>query len=337
MRARDYVVDGTWRTLLRYLGIAPSAVLKRAGLPVDLLEQGSPRVTPAAYYKFWNAVEAEADDVLFPINLARSASSESFTPLMFAALCSPNLCVAAERGGRYKALVTPMRVDVSEGRNFVVIDFSWDHEPPEPPQSLVLKEMVACVNLARIATREPVCPVKLTSTALPSPLEPYEEFFGAPFRRGSRHQISFTRTDAVQPFLTSNEEMWNAFQPSLRLRFGEPEAPLTASGRVRSTLFEALPTGVVSLEEVSRRLAISARTLQRQIEAEGSSFQAILQETREALARHYLESTVLTAAEIALLLGYDDPNSFSRAFKSWTGTTPGTIRLGRQSSTANGA
>jgi AraC-like DNA-binding protein len=95
---------------------------------------------------------------------------------------------------------------------------------------------------------------------------------------------------------------------------------------VRAALLEALPSGLVTLEEIGRRLAVSKRTLQRRIEAEGTSFQRILSETREAVARHYLEATTLPAAEIALLLGYDEPNSFSRAFKTWTGTTPDTVR-----------
>ncbi|XXT51298.1 AraC family transcriptional regulator [Sorangium sp. So ce542] len=59
---------------------------------------------------------------------------------------------------------------------------------------------------------------------------------------------------------------------------------------------------------------------------EGTSFQQILKETREALARHYLEKTSLPVAEISFLLGFSEPNSFYRAFRSWTGTTPDQAR-----------
>jgi len=75
-----------------------------------------------------------------------------------------------------------------------------------------------------------------------------------------------------------------------------------------------------------RSRARSARTLQRQLSQEGTSFQAILAGTRESLARHYLTSGELRTSEIAFLLGYDDTNSFYRAFRSWTGTTPDAIR-----------
>ena len=74
--------------------------------------------------------------------------------------------------------------------------------------------------------------------------------------------------------------------------------------------------------EVARKLGTSTRTLQRRLKQEGKGFQEILARTREELARHYLKSSNLSGSEISFLLGYDDPNSFFRAFQSWTGTTP---------------
>lgn len=67
------------------------------------------------------------------------------------------------------------------------------------------------------------------------------------------------------------------------------------------------------MEAVSKKLGTSTRTLQRRLSDEDETFQAILNRTREALARHYLKRPDLTASEIAFLLGYDDPSSFSRA------------------------
>jgi AraC-like DNA-binding protein len=73
---------------------------------------------------------------------------------------------------------------------------------------------------------------------------------------------------------------------------------------------------------VSSRLAVSTRTLQRRLNAENTSFQLLLNRTREQLARHYLKGSTMSGAEISFLLGFEDPNSFFRAFHSWTGETP---------------
>jgi AraC-like DNA-binding protein len=78
--------------------------------------------------------------------------------------------------------------------------------------------------------------------------------------------------------------------------------------------------------EVAAELAVSSRTLHRQLKTEGTGFQEILNSTREQLARHYLADPALSAADIAFLLGYEETSSFYRAFQSWTGETPDETR-----------
>ena len=75
---------------------------------------------------------------------------------------------------------------------------------------------------------------------------------------------------------------------------------------------------------------MSGRTLQRRLADEGVSFRTIIQATREKLARHYLTSTQLSYGEVAFLLGFDEPSSFFRAFRDWTGNTPESVRLAAQ-------
>jgi len=87
-----------------------------------------------------------------------------------------------------------------------------------------------------------------------------------------------------------------------------------------------LPSGQSTIEEAASRLAMSKRTLQRQLNQESSSYKEVLNLTRQALAEHYLASSVISPPEISFLLGYQDSNSFLRAFKGWTGTTPGEYR-----------
>jgi AraC-like DNA-binding protein len=80
------------------------------------------------------------------------------------------------------------------------------------------------------------------------------------------------------------------------------------------------------MEGVAHDLAMSTRTLQRRLKAEETTFQTILDSTRELLARHYLSESELSTNEISFLLGYEDPRSFYRAFRSWTGQTPQLVR-----------
>jgi AraC-like DNA-binding protein len=116
--------------------------------------------------------------------------------------------------------------------------------------------------------------------------------------------------------------MWKSFEPHLQKRLSELDESATTTERVRAVLLELLPSGSASIDAVSRRLGTSTRTLQRHLSQEQKSFQAVLNGTREDLARHYLKSSDMTGAEISFLLGFEDPNSFFRAFHVWTGETP---------------
>ena len=76
-------------------------------------------------------------------------------------------------------------------------------------------------------------------------------------------------------------------------------------------------------ESVAKRLYRSRSTLQRQLGAEGTSFRQILESTRRSLAENYLRSNDYTQAEVAFMLGFTDQSNFARAFKRWTGMSPG--------------
>ena len=98
-------------------------------------------------------------------------------------------------------------------------------------------------------------------------------------------------------------------------------------------LIEMLPSGQNSMAQVASRLALSPRTLQRQLQNESSSFKAVLNQTRSKLAQHYLLQTHLPLDEISFLLGFQDGNSFNRAFAVWMATTPGEYRRSQRATT----
>jgi AraC-like DNA-binding protein len=102
-------------------------------------------------------------------------------------------------------------------------------------------------------------------------------------------------------------------------------ASLTATGR--STLVDrvrraATPIlGTASLASIAQALAISARTLRRQLEAEGTSLRTLVDELRRERADQLLASGT-PAKEVAFELGFSEPSAFSRAYKRWTGRPP---------------
>lgn len=97
-------------------------------------------------------------------------------------------------------------------------------------------------------------------------------------------------------------------------------------------MLEMPPAGLGSIEQVAQRLALSKRSLQRHLGDEAVSFQEVLNQVRRELAQHYLVNSTISPGEISWLLGFQETNSFVRAFRSWTGQTPGAYRMGQQRS-----
>ena len=77
-----------------------------------------------------------------------------------------------------------------------------------------------------------------------------------------------------------------------------------------------------SVSKVARGLAVSPRTLQRRLGELGSSYQHVLDDVRHRSALALLQAQELQVSEIAFLLGFEELNSFTRAFRIWEGTSP---------------
>ena len=77
---------------------------------------------------------------------------------------------------------------------------------------------------------------------------------------------------------------------------------------------------------MGRLLGMSARALQRGLRVEGTTFAAVLTQLRHEMARSLLGDGQLAVAEVAFLLGYEDPSGFQRAFRRWAGRSPRAFR-----------
>ena len=147
------------------------------------------------------------------------------------------------------------------------------------------------------------------------------DFIGKPVTIDSKNRLFFSREDALVPFISRNESMWEFFEPELKRRLSMMETDDSYAARVRSALMELLPSSECTVDDVARKLGYSRRSLQRRLQEEDTSFQKQLNHTRELLAKSYLANTDMTAEDIAFPLGYQEIGSFLRAFTAWTGRT----------------
>ena len=129
--------------------------------------------------------------------------------------------------------------------------------------------------------------------------------------------------DLKKPFLTANNIMVEYLEPQLKQKLAEKESETleTFTARVQKKLFQLIPSGQFSLENVAEEFGISARTVQRNLAVENIKFNQVVKNVQKIMTLNYLESKELSIDEIAYLVGYTEPSSFYRVFKGWTGKT----------------
>lgn len=322
-----YAVADTLDQLCRMLELDRQKVLDLGGVSADRLQTSGGRVTEEEFFALWDALMEVAGIAELPVELARSFAHGPFTPSLLAFSCSKDVRSGLERLAVFKPLMGPLRYvlrDTADGLELTLLPM---RRLENMPMSLAIFELVFIIECCRVCTTRPIAPVLFGVPEAHPALPAASAYFGLAPRQQQRPGLLLARADAERELISENPKIWDTFGPGLRRQLTAFQPDITATTRVRNLLVELLPGGEpVSIEHVSTALKTSRRSLQRQLQAEGTGFQTLLQETRASLAEHYLADGSINLNEIAYLLGYGDPNSFFRSFRQWTGMTPGEAR-----------
>jgi len=165
--------------------------------------------------------------------------------------------------------------------------------------------------------------------AAPRDIKPYFEYFGCQLNFDQEdNQLLVPLSLADETLAGANPELALLNDQVVRRRLARVDREDTVA-RVQAALIDLLPLGNISDDAVADALHVSVRTLHRKLAEEDNNFRTLLVEMRRDLAESYILDNSLTLTEISLLLGFSEPSSFSRAFKSWTGTAPSEVRQAR--------
>lgn len=175
-------------------------------------------------------------------------------------------------------------------------------------------------------TALPLTRVHFRHTA-PADVAPYAAFFAAPVHFGqAENALFFPAATLAQPLSQADATLHLAMreqaQATLKRVFGEAEI----RHQLRRVLTSLLPKCEATLEAAAKALAMTPRTLQRRLKDEQLGFQEVLHDVRRELAQVYLRDPSLSLLDIALLLGYAEQSSFTRAFRDWFGMPPSEFR-----------
>jgi AraC-like DNA-binding protein len=321
--SKHFRVPSRLSAKLQELGIPVSAVLQHAGLPPGLLDQPRILVTTEELFALWRGIGHVSPDPAVGLELGTEAKPEHFDPIALAALSTSSFGEAMRQVARYKQLSCPEEIVHEIDDAEWSIQFRWllaNNAEPEVLTDLCFAWVLA---IARHGTGTRMSPVRLEFARPRAYARPLERHFGCSIVFGAvRNAIVFRASDAELPFVTRNAELLAMLAPQLDEELKQHKGQETFPERVRATIQKKLAGRRPRMQDIARELHISSRTLQRRLQDAGYSFQQVLEEARHQLARHYLTNSMLELTETAYLLGYEDSNSFVRAFRLWEGVPP---------------
>ena len=315
-----------FRPALEEAGLSPAEVLAAARLPSHLLDAPGAWVSTPDYFALWQAVRAVSADPDIGITLARSVKPELTEPLFLAIMNAADGAEAIDLMSKFKRLLEPQSIVVHrDARGQVSVAYRFP-ERALPPQVLVDAELACLVQICRRGTRcEELNPLEIhfRRPALDAG-SVHAAFFRCRIRLDAPdNALVFDGADLTRPFLTFNPPMLQALLPYLNASTPRTES---AASRVRSVIAERLRGQRPTLETIGKELAMSARSVQRLLKENGTSFRRLLDEVRNEHARGYLRATSFSDGEVSFLLGFEDQTSFYRAFRSWNGISPSEFR-----------
>jgi AraC-like DNA-binding protein len=308
---------------LKELGVQPSDVLQSAGLPAGFFEQTKIQATTEELFALWRAIGECSQDPAIGLKLGTENSMERYDAIHIAAVCSRNFGEALRQIARYKQLTCPEEILIEQKPEEWGVQFRWLLATEPEPDVLVDLCFAWMLSVARRGTGSHLSPIRIELVQPRPKAHLLEHHFGCPvFFGADRNALIFSAADVERPFSTHNAELLSMLGPQLDEELNRNRVEQTFPEQVRAVIQRRLAGQRPKIQDVARELHISSRTLQRRLQENGYSFQQVLEESRRELARHYLTYSPLELTETAYLLGYEDANSFVRAFRGWEGVPP---------------
>jgi len=304
---------------LKDYGIDPQPLFKQAGLDPQKMQESRERYSAFALQKVWRAAANITQDPAFGLKVAQHWHPTTFCALGYAWLASKNLKDAMERAVRYSRAVTDMvnlSLDNAGGAYKLSLEYVQLDAKPVP------ESVDAAIGSLVVMTRQAYCdeinPVLvLLPREKPDNAQYFYEFFHSPIEYEAQEcSLLFSEDEIEKPLPTANTELAHMTDKVIEDYLRTLDQNVFAM-QVKSKLLDQLPTGMATETSIANALQVSPGDLKKRLDAEGTSFKDLLDETRSELAHKYLQQAKMSMEEIAFLLGFAEVAQLTAALQKW--------------------
>ena len=328
------VAVGLARAFLDYAvtrGADAAKLANDAGVNIEELQDHDKRVPFTRYIALLRAAKAMCNDPAIAMRFAEDVDTSEFSVVGLLANASETMLDALRQMNRFGQLVTEVELGVTdrwvlEQRNGLHWCIDTRRNPNDHPEITENTFTRMICGPRRFLPKPHVLEVHVTHPA-PAHRAEYDRIWRVPVTFSAGHNALrldpdiYTWRVQLQP-----RYVFGVLSAHAEQLLRDFEQSKTSRGKVERLVMPILHTGEVGMEAIAAKMGMSRQTLWRELKAEGVTFEQVLDELRHKLALHYLAGKKVSVNETAYLVGFSDPAAFSRAFKRWTGTTPGRLQ-----------
>ena len=306
------------------------ALCRTVGIDADRSVEPKQMIRDTTFFGFLEHIAREYEDGRsVAIRVGASMRCDDYGAFGLAFKSAIDLWGSFQRVERYGKVVTSIANYVVErGDASSLMALSPDDETRLGLRMTKELALAAATALSREVSKQPFSPVAvLLSHEEPDDLSAQEAHFRCPVHYGADRD----GLEISDELLRAGNRLGDArisefFDAHLEQELVDYSGDERLDERVRNQVAQSLSEGVPKISEISARMGMSSRTLQRRLSAQGHVYQDLVDAARRALAEKLLRQTEFSLAEIAFLTGYAEQSTFSRAFKRWYGQTPASFR-----------
>lgn len=322
-----------WQAVTQ-LGLEPATVLRHANLPPGWHLDDALAITTAQLFAIWDAIETLSGDTASGIRMVTQTSTAKHMLAFLAATYAADFRDGLTRLARFKRLCSPdrLRFEARAGKTYVTTE--WPVGTAPEPYIAVDASFALLLEVGRRGSGAPIVPASVELRRPAPACTSHAKFFGCAVRFGARRdRLVLKSEDLDLPFPGYNPELLRMLTPALASAVEDIARHASLGDRVKSILKLMMTDAATDVARVASELGLSPRTLQRKLAAEGKTFRMLLTEARTELSRELLSDGATEVKEVAYRLGYQDTNSFYRAFRNQQNVTPGSWRRINQQQT----
>jgi AraC-like DNA-binding protein len=258
-----------------------------------------------------------------PLELARVTPIGAYPLLDYLVLTSETVGAGVRQLAHYNRIIgNPVDIECREAANAVHVSMAR----AAGPFSIEFTAALIALHF-RNETDGQFAATRVTFQHKVDDASAYERVLGCPIdQAGSWNGVSMTLDSWQLPLRRRDPVLRQLLETQADEILARQPQRTGLALQVQRTLASRVAGGDTSIASLARELAMSGRTLQRRLAAEGVSYHALLEEARKAAASRYLSESTLAICEVAYLVGYSEPAPFHRAFKRWFGKTPEAFR-----------